>query len=406
MNSRSRLRTSTSIEPAFGWTWLSRDAVSRAKAQMDEESTGARDEIGFLLIQQRYADHFFPGTSVLHMRARYALFVPWLFEDLQGYTGAAASRALSTRETDIAGWLKDAGESKVIGRRVHPKPASQPPSMVYWNALTVWGILRPGPNGRAMSRAEVHRLLAKISTTKDDDGQPLNGLDPPFIRLPERPSGWLTKKITLRLTKPEAAFLRERLSRLCPHGSDEPSLLARLVRTSTLTPSGMWAQEVYAVAGPDRCALLRAEHAAAIACVGRAIYDALVEYLIEHQDGRPGPAVYLGHLRSALEQHGPLARRLSVDDLESDIGVLPLRLREVLTRTLNWMQNGATDIVTLLDAYTAAEARKGTRARLALTRDGRSRRLEWSADLHQFSGPLHYRWEQVSTLLKDLAEAQ
>jgi hypothetical protein len=52
---------------------LSRDALARAKAQMDEESMGVRDEIGFLTIHQGYADRFFPGTSVLHTRARYLL---------------------------------------------------------------------------------------------------------------------------------------------------------------------------------------------------------------------------------------------------------------------------------------------------------------------------------------------
>jgi hypothetical protein len=29
-----------------------------------------RDEIGFLLIHQGFADRFFPGTSVLHTRVR------------------------------------------------------------------------------------------------------------------------------------------------------------------------------------------------------------------------------------------------------------------------------------------------------------------------------------------------
>lgn len=44
----------SAIDPALGWTFLSREALSRAKAQMDEESLGVRDEIGFLTIHQRY----------------------------------------------------------------------------------------------------------------------------------------------------------------------------------------------------------------------------------------------------------------------------------------------------------------------------------------------------------------
>ena len=74
---------------------------------------GVRDEIGFLTIHQRYSDRFFPGTSVLHTRVRYALFVPWLFEELAGLTGLGAVRALRERERELAGRLKDAGESQV-----------------------------------------------------------------------------------------------------------------------------------------------------------------------------------------------------------------------------------------------------------------------------------------------------
>jgi hypothetical protein len=55
----------------FGWSFMSRDAIGRAEAQLDGHSEGVRDEIGFLLIHQRYADRFFSGTSVLHTRLRY-----------------------------------------------------------------------------------------------------------------------------------------------------------------------------------------------------------------------------------------------------------------------------------------------------------------------------------------------
>ncbi len=147
------------------------DALAKAKAQMDEESMGVRDEIGFLTIHQRYADRFFPGTSVLHTRARYALFVPWHFGDLAGLTGPAAQRALQERERVLAGRLRDAGEAQVIGSRIFPKPSSQPPSTVYWNALASWGILRPRPDGRTVSRAQAHRLLKAAGGATDDDKQ-------------------------------------------------------------------------------------------------------------------------------------------------------------------------------------------------------------------------------------------
>lgn len=401
----SNQKRSSTIEPALGWTYLAREALARAKAQMDQESMGVRDEIGFLTIHQGYADRFFPGTSVLHTRARYAVFVPWLFEDLAGLTGPAATRALREREKDIAGRLKQAGESQVIGGRVYPNYSSQPPSTVYWNALAVWGILRPRPDGRSISRAQAHRLLRGAGPATDDDGQPLVGFDPPFAPLPARPDNWRSGSLTLQLNTAEASFLRDRLAQLRRPAGNELSLLARLVRTEVAAPPGMWAKETRAVAGLDQGPLVRAQHAASLAGVGRAIYDALLEHLVEVQDRRETSKRHRDHLVSVVEEHGPVAAKIDVDALETDIGALPPKLRSVVSATRNWITSKSTDPVSLFSVYEAAEARKGPRARLPQTPNGRARRLEWSSDEHGVAGPLHYRWDQVSTLLNDLANA-
>ena len=401
----SRIRSSLPIEPALGWTYLSRDALARAKSQMDEESRGVRDEVGFLTIHQRYADRFFPGTSVLHTRVRYALFVPWLFEDLAGLTGPAAVRALRERERQLAGRLRDAGETQVIGGLVFPKESNQPPSTVYWNALTAWGILRPRADGRTISRAQVHRLLKSAGGVTDDDGQPLLSFAPPFVPHPDRPENWFGGHISLRLDAKEAAFLRELLVRLRRNGGHEVSLLARLVRTEAAAPSEMWADEMHAIAGPDQAALVRAQQAASLAGVGRAVYDALLESILETDDKRETSTRHRDHLTTVVKEHGPIAAKLDLDALEADIGALPPKLRAVLTSTKDWIASKSGDPAPLFDAYMAAEGRKGLRARLAPTPNGRARRLEWSRDEHGFAGPLHYRWGQVSTLLNDLADA-
>ncbi|RWH65774.1 DUF6361 family protein [Mesorhizobium sp.] len=400
------MRGNAPIEPSLGWTYLSRLALARAKAQMDEESTGVRDEIGFLTIHQRYADRFFPGTSVLHTRARYAIFVPWLFEDLAGLMGPAAVRALRERERELAGRLKNAGESQVIGGRVFPKASSQPPSTVYWNALAVWGILRSRADGRIISRSQAHRQLKGTGAAIDDDGQPLLSPEPPFLPLPERPGSWRSGPITLRLTSNEASFLREHLGQLRPIGGKELSLLARLVRAGIGAPSGMWAAETRALAGPDQFALGRAEQVASLAGIGRAVYDALLEHTLEAVDKRETSTRHRNHLTVIVKELGPVAADLDVNGLEDDIGALPVKLRAVVTATKDWIASKTQDPVPLLDIYTAAEARKGPRARLAPTPNGRARRLEWSSDEHGLATPLHYRWSQVSTLLNDLVDAE
>lgn len=343
---------------------------------------------------------------MLHTRARYALFVPWLFEDLAGLTGPAATRALRERERLLAGRLRDAGEAQVIGARVFPKPSSQPPSTVYWNALAVWGILRPRPDGRTVSRAQAHRLLSSGISATDDDGQPLVSFEPPFVHLPTRPENWREGKISLQLRSEEAVFLRNQLVQLRCNGGHELCLLARLVRTETAAPPDMWTDEVYALAGPERQPLARSRQAASLAGVGRAVYDALLEVMLETVDKLNPETRHRAHLDKVLERHGPIGASLDIAELENDIGNLPPKLRAVLVATQDWVRSKTADLTALLDIYAAAEARKGLRARLPRTPNGHARRLEWAKDSHALARPLHYRWEQVSTLLNDLAGAE
>jgi len=404
-------RAALSLEPALGWTYLSRDALARAKAQMDDESTGVRDEIGFLTIHQRYSDLFFPGTSVLHTRARYALFVPWLFEDLAGVTGPAARRALQERERLLAGRLRNRpGEDEperrgTIGALKYPKPSSQPPSTVYWNALAAWGILRQRHDQRTVSRAQAHRLLSNARSASDDDGQPLVTSEPPFIPLPKRPVNWLAGEITHRMEKGEAEFLRDCLSQLRPQRRPELSLLARLAQTKAPPPDTMWADEVFAIAQTDRAALGRARQAASLAGIGRAIYDALVEQMIEAKDKAGGSRRHHDHLVDMVAKHGSTAVKTDLAGLADDTGGLPPRLEAVVQETRSWILAGSSDPGSLLDVYRAAEARKGARARLAATPNGRARRLEWATDQHVLADVLHYRWSQVHALLSDIANA-
>jgi hypothetical protein len=122
----------------FGWTYLSRIALAKAEAQLSAESQGVRDEIGFLLVHQYYADRFFPGTSVLHTRLRYVLFVPWMYQLLgQGRAKPAPEQAIQKMEGDLCRRLLkfEPHQLGIIGRLSEGKSMGQPPSMVYWNAL-------------------------------------------------------------------------------------------------------------------------------------------------------------------------------------------------------------------------------------------------------------------------------
>ena len=44
---------------------------------------GTVDELGLGVVRDAFADGFFPGSSTLHSRAHYWLFVPWIYRRLE-----------------------------------------------------------------------------------------------------------------------------------------------------------------------------------------------------------------------------------------------------------------------------------------------------------------------------------
>ena len=171
------------MKSTLGWTLLSREALKHAETQLRDDLQGVRDEVGFLVLHQAYADRFFPGTSVLHTRLRYALLVPWLYRKLVK-KGARITAVLVQEEIALAGRLRRSNEDGVIGGRSYPEPTSQPASMVYWTALGAWRILRSLPSGASPTRSSVHRHLARRTSDikfHDDDHQLLEESDHAFV---------------------------------------------------------------------------------------------------------------------------------------------------------------------------------------------------------------------------------
>lgn len=395
------------MEPSFGWVSLAPKALARARAQLNGKGQGVRDEVGFLLLHQRYSDRFFPGTSVLHTRLRYALFVPWQFEDQSGKPPAAAQNALQVAETALAKRLKDVGEAGVIGGLTWPKAADQPPSSIYWSALDAWGLLRRDFRDRTPTRRGVHVKLSGGRQAVDDEGEPLLGYEPPFVALPQPQKDWTGQlPLTFKLYPKEQAFLRERLGAvMAPQPLNHLSLLSQLVRHDVQPPKSLWSTTVGRCAGRDAAPLQRAKAAAALTAIGRGVYAALVEELRDRRDRRETPNHHRDWLPNLITEHGAAALQLADDGLrliEEDIGELPDRLRRVMTETLAWLSGDDGDFTALLSIYEAAERRKGPRARLADTAAGQARRAEWEAIDHPVGYPLHYRWSTVRTLLTDL----
>lgn len=404
------MRDSTST---IGWILLSREAVARAEEALDLDEKGVRDEVGFLALHQGFADRFFPGTSVLHTRLRYAVFVPWLIEKVATKSGADLARGLAAAETALAGQLRAGADSDgIIGGRVWPRPAVQPPSMAYWSALRAWGILRPRADGSTPSRIDSLRWISRrrrphrVRAT-DDDGAALDiDVTSPFVVLPPKPDGFGVRDSSLdfRLAPIEREFLRRHLLGVRRPGASGRSLLARLAEAGIgAHASDLWVTGIANTADEtDRKALLIARQASALAGIGRAVYAALVE-VAQATDGCRESTLHREHLDRTVKSQGHDARAIDLRVLHALVPSLPDTLLRVLSETHLWLQTGQSDPQALHEAYSRAEQRrKGLRARLPDNLAGQRRRAEWEPAKHPLAEPLHYRWPNVRQLLKDL----
>ncbi len=336
------------MRPTLGWTQLSREALRRVEDQLYSSEKGVLDEMGFLELHQAYANRFFPGTSVLQTRLRYALFVPWVYEDAARAGSSDAAKRIDIAEIELAGRLKKAGENGIIGGLTYPKLPSQPASSVYWNGLGTWGVLRRATHGTTPSKRVVHQQLRRQRRVErqqlsDADGQSLDiQPDALFVTLPRRPDDWSDPGTPLdfRLTIEEVDFFREYLGSV-PSVSSPQSLLGRIAESgiSVNDYNRPWLLPDEVVAD-ERPALMRASQAAALAAIGRAVYAALVEHTRSERDSIPTDNIHRNWLETTIEKYGTSATALDIDTLNEDF-VLSNKLKQVLWATQHKLNTGA-----------------------------------------------------------------
>lgn len=189
---------------------------------------GTVDELGLGTIRDAFADMLFPGTSTLHTRARYFLFIPWIYLYLENkkVESSRISEKARKAEIQLIYALLDGGEKDgVIG--VDAKEDLQRlPSELYWYGLFVWGI-----RTFASSKSRYHRFLDTYyglhKKETNDDKEPIEGKYASnwHLGIPDAPDRIL-RKTTFKLEKSEALYLKERLLT-----KTRESMLAYLVDT-------------------------------------------------------------------------------------------------------------------------------------------------------------------------------
>ena len=400
----------------IGWILLSREAVASAERALRNDQQGVRDEIGFLALHQGIADRLFPGTSVLHTRLRYALFIPWLMMQSGGRSDRFRKDAL-TLTRQLVQWKDPAGRGQdgIIGGSLQREP-SQTAAMIYWSALARWKILHARPGQAPQTRIQVLREIEAMETggsmrQLSIDGEPAWLLDAqPFVTLPPPPVELAHpgKPIGFALTATERTFFRRQLMAV-QRADGQQSLLGRLAehRTSVASIDSPWHKAIRRVADTeDRNVLMLAEQASALAGIGRAVYAALVEQTKNSDTGQRS-RTYRDHLSVMRDEHGAIAQALELDALRACVPGQPEALVQVLGATQDWLRSGRSDCAYLHEVYRRAEVeRKRDRARLGATLGARKRRAEWNTPRmpHPLAETLHYRWGKVRMLLNDLNE--
>jgi hypothetical protein len=174
----------------------------------------ARDELGIGTVRDALSDVLFPGVSTIQTRARYFLFIPWIYQSLERKRNVAPDieRLARREEIRLIDALADAGETDgVIGIDARAG-LKRLPSHVYWQGLHAWGLRRI-----PVSQSEYHRFFSRFSapgrgaeSSEDEGDRGAASRRMWHEELPYPPDDF-PQVASFSFRKSEAEYLRERL---------------------------------------------------------------------------------------------------------------------------------------------------------------------------------------------------
>jgi hypothetical protein len=218
----------------FGWVdFAEEDRRKMLDAIHLFRERDTRDELGIGTIRDSFSDYFFPGTSTVQTKARYMLFIPWIYLDLERkrISSSEIAEKARSREIRLIFSLLEGGEKEGVIGSDAKKRLKRLPSNIYWTGLGSWGIRMF--NG---SQDEYHRYLDKYYIRHlrgygreiDDEYRASSKMPNWHPGLPEPPEN-IMKIAFLSLTFEEALYLRDRIFTRHPN-----SLLAAFIRKRSL----------------------------------------------------------------------------------------------------------------------------------------------------------------------------
>ena len=226
MISKHIIRGGNEMQSVFSWV----DFSEKEKNKMYEiieaiSDPDTRDELGISPIRDYFANLMFPGTSTLHTRIKYMLFVPWsykIIEEENLYEQDAAERMRELEIELIKTLKRKNNQTGIIGQR-SGADLSRTPADIYWTGLKKWGILQLN-----VSRNDYHNFLKVYHKKNIEDynfendyqindynyfNERIQLWDPTLLEKPKD----FPKNADLNLEYTEAEYLKEKIKQNCSH---------------------------------------------------------------------------------------------------------------------------------------------------------------------------------------------
>ena len=396
-------------------TWIDltasdRDKVRRVLDLFNEK--GTVDELGLGGIRDFISDALFPGTSILHTRLRYVLFIPWLYKFLESRYNRIRDIEHEARnlETQLINALKNHGEQKGIIGVESGQSLSRLPSNIYWSALVRWNIFVPNQS-QSWYHKHFKQLARPVRHKQAEDAELMFESQatwhPHLPRFPES----LLQSASFELSEEESEFIRG-----CIETNVSGSLLSWLAREgSSALASAEWCWEALSVwhAPAELQEIVELARRFSLHVEGAPLlYNLLLAETRRtiYGDHSGTDEAWIEHYRAALAKWAEKEAQeegYNPEKLWAEAARRGAQIKAPLKDFIeSWSQGlarcgpgGVADSRELRELIAYREKLlKGSRARLV----NRNRLLDWKGDTGV--GRLSFRWPNVRRILTDLHE--
>lgn len=399
----------------IGWLDQSEEHQRKMREVIDLFSeSDARDELGIGVVRDALSDLLFPGLSTIQTRARYFLFIPWIYLDLERRRTPSAKMAEQARrlQTKLIYALEAGGErGGVIG--IDAKESlKRLPDSVYWTGLGAFDIRRYRGEMSDYYRG-IERFYRQETDASGHESEELIGGHRPHnwdLDFPDATDG-LFRDTTLTLKPAESIYLRRKMVMAEPD-----TLLAHLLRRAdAIADDVVYPWDTLDHASASESLIERVTYArwfSEMISGAALLYNLLLAEAATRRNLQSGGTHRVESYRAALEDWAALigARAAAIEGADRSRfwqlvhlrgGRVPESTRVFLDRWFDMAIAAPSDVV---DSKVARDhlVDREYRLKRGLARLHNPRQLElWGGS--SGAGRLTYRWQTGRTMVNDIA---